>query len=276
MRTLLITAAVCGTSLLAKAQEKPATAPVQITPEMTERWEPKPAVVTPGKVVSDGLITPPSDAIVLFDGTDLSEWQGAPNSKVLVKGKDMTNFVPSAGKDAGWIVKDGVLTVNKAAGDIQTKRTFGDFQLHIEWRIPKGIHGEGQLRGNSGIFLQGIYELQILDSYENETYANGQAGSIYKQTAPIVNAMRQPGEWNTYDIIYTAPTFKNDGTYRTKPVVTVLHNGILVQNSTIILGTTPFIGLPQTIQHQDGPIRLQAHGDDSEPISFRNIWIREL
>src|SRR5690606_3166184 len=169
-----------------------------------------------------------------------------------------------------------LLTVNKEAGDIQTKRKFGDFQLHLEWRVPAEIHGDGQGRGNSGVFLQGLYELQILDSYNNETYVNGQAGRIYKQTAPIVNAMRKPGEWNTYAIRYTAPTFKKDGTYRTKPVITVLHNGVLIQNGTAILGTTPFIGLPQVIPHEAGPIRLQAHGDKSEPLSFRNIWIREL
>ena len=274
MRNLLIIGAVCCTALSVKAQVIKDSA--RATPEMTERWDPKPVVITPGKITADGLFTPPSDAIVLFGGSDLSEWQGAPDSKVLVKGKDMSKFVPSAGKDAGWTVSGGLLTVNKAAGDIQTKRTFNDFQLHIEWRIPEGIHGEGQMRGNSGIFLQGMYELQILDSYKNETYVNGQAGSIYKQTAPLANVMRKPGEWNTYDIFYTAPTFKKDGTYRTKPVVTVLHNGVLVQNNTVILGTTPFIGLPQVVPHQAGPIRLQAHGDKSEPISFRNIWIREL
>ncbi|HEX7756915.1 MAG TPA: DUF1080 domain-containing protein [Niabella sp.] len=276
MRILLVIGVVCYATLSVKAQKKVTKDSVQVTPEMTERWEPKPPVVTPGNGALDGVMTPPSDAIVLFDGSGLSEWEGAPDAKVLVKGKDLSKFVPSTGKDAGWLVSGGVLTVNKAAGDIQTKRKFGDFQLHIEWRIPAGIHGEGQMRGNSGIFLQGLYELQILDSYKNETYVNGQAGSIYKQTAPIANAMRKPGEWNVYDIIYTAPTFKKDGTYRTKPVVTVLQNGILIQNSTVILGTTPFIGLPQVVPHQEGPIRLQAHGDKSEPVSFRNIWIREL
>jgi len=267
---------MCCTALAAKAQKNKGNELVRVTPEMTERWAPKPAVVTPGKVAADGTVAPPSDAIILFDGRDLSEWEGAPDTKVLVKGKDMSKFVPSAGADAGWIVSDGLLTVNKEAGDIQTKRKFGDFQLHLEWRVPAEIHGDGQGRGNSGVFLQGLYELQILDSYNNETYVNGQAGSIYKQTAPIVNAMRKPGEWNTYDIIYTAPTFKKDGTYRTKPVITVLHNGVLIQNGTAILGTTPFIGLPQVIPHEAGPIRLQAHGDKSEPLSFRNIWIREL
>ncbi|MBR4778775.1 MAG: DUF1080 domain-containing protein, partial [Bacteroidaceae bacterium] len=154
--------------------------------------------------------------------------------------------------------------------------SFGDFQLHIEWMVPKDIHGSGQGRGNSGVYLQDRYEIQVLDSYENETYVNGQAASIYKQSAPLVNPCRKPGEWNVYDIIYTAPTFKADGTYRTRPVVTVLFNGVLVQNNTTIIGTTEYIGLPQFGPHGDGPIRLQSHGDPSEPISYRNIWIRKL
>lgn len=246
-------------------------------PEMTEQWEPKPEVIAPGYIKSNAMISPPSDAIILFDGSNLSQWEAAPDSKVLVEGKDMSKFQSSAGeKKANWTIDDGVFTVNKEAGDIQTKKTFRDFQLHIEWRIPEGIHGKGQLRGNSGIFLQGLYEIQILDSYDNETYVNGQAGSIYKQTPPRVNAMRKPGEWNTYDIIYTAPTFKEDGTYRTYPYVTILHNGVLVQNHTRISGATTFRGMPEVIPHAEGPIRLQAHGDDSKPISFRNIWIRSL
>jgi hypothetical protein len=206
----------------------------------------------------------------------MSHWEGAPNKNVLVKGKDMSKFKSSEGGEAKWIIKDGALVVNKESGDIQTKLTFADFQLHIEWLIPEGILGDSQLRGNSGIFLQGVYELQVLDSYGNETYANGMAGSIYKQTPPLVNAMKKPGEWNTYDVIYTAPIFREDGSYRTKPIVTLIQNGILVQNNTTILGTTPYIGFPQVIPHGKGPIRLQAHGDKSEPISFRNIWIREL
>ena len=139
-----------------------------------------------------------------------------------------------------------------------------------------GITGESQLRGNSGVFLQGMYEVQILDNYQNETYVNGQAGSIYKQTPPLVNAMNKPGVWNTYDIIYTAPTFKKDGTYRTPPRVTILQNGVLLQNNTLIQGTTPYVGFPDVIEHGAGPIGLQDHGDESAPISFRNIWIREL
>ncbi|MDR1224276.1 MAG: DUF1080 domain-containing protein, partial [Tannerella sp.] len=166
--------------------------------EMTEFWTPQPPVVTPGGN------RPPSDAIVLFDGADLSKWEKAPDRNVLVEGKDLSKFTSTEGVDAQWIVRDGMLTVNKEAGDIQTRQSFGDFQLHIEWKIPEGIEGESQLRGNSGIFLQNMYEIQILDSYENVTYANGQAGSVYKQTAPLVNAMNPPGEWNSYDIIYTA------------------------------------------------------------------------
>jgi hypothetical protein len=274
MKKVLGIVCMCWTGVVYGQTEYPSTPPM--THEMTEFWTPQPPIVQSGKTETNGLSSPPSDAIVLFDGTDLSQWEKAPDKNVLVKGKDLSNFKSSEATTAQWTVKDGTLTVNKSAGDIQTKQTFGDFQLHIEWRIPEGIRGEGQQRGNSGVFLQGMYELQILDSYHNVTYANGQSGSIYKQTAPLVNAMHQPGEWNTYDIIYTAPTFRSDGTYRTHPVVTVLHNGILVQNNTRIAGTTPYTGLPQTIVHDKGPVRLQAHGDDSEPVSFRNIWIREL
>ncbi len=244
--------ALAGLTLLLplSAQEKKYPERAPMTPAMTEYWLPQPPVVTPDPI--------PSDAIVLFDGNDLSQWE---NTK---------------GAPAEWTVHNGVFTVKKGTGDIQTKQKFSDFQLHLEWRVPEGIQGESQARGNSGLFLQGIYEVQILDNYRNETYVNGQAGSIYKQTAPLVNAMRKPGEWNTYDIIYTAPTFKKDGTYRTPPTVTLLQNGILLQNHTIIRGTTPYIGFPEVKEHGPGPLKLQDHGDPSKPISFRNIWIREL
>ena len=142
--------------------------------------------------------------------------------------------------------------------------------------VPKNITGKSQGRGNSGIFLQDMYEIQVLDCYNNETYVNGQTGSIYKQTPPLANAMRKPGEWNVYDIIYSAPIFKEDGTYRVPPRVTVIQNGIVLQNNTTILGTTEYIGFPKVIKHGAGPIRLQSHGDPSEPISFRNVWIREM
>ena len=233
----------------------PGRAPM--THEMTEYWLPQPSIVTPGQA-PEMFISAPSDAIGLFDGKDLTKWE---NSK---------------GEPAEWTVHDGVFTVKKGTGDIRTKQKFNDFQLHLEWCIPVGITGESQLRGNSGVFLQGMYEVQILDNYQNETYVNGQAGSIYKQTPPLVNAMNKPGVWNTYDIIYTAPTFKKDGTYRTPPRVTILQNGVLLQNNTIIQGTTPYVGFPDVIEHGAGPIGLQDHGDESAPISFRNIWIREL
>ena len=224
-----------------------------MNPGMSEYWSPQPKLVAPGEGMSA-----PSDAIILFDGRNLNEWQ---NDK---------------GDAAGWKVEDGILTVDKSQGDILTRRTFSSFQLHLEWRIPENISGESQARGNSGVYLQDKYEVQILDSYNNPTYVNGQAGSIYKQAPPLVNAMCAPGEWNTYDIIFTAPLFREDGTYLYHPYVTVIQNGVVVQNHTEIQGTTEYIGFPRTVKHGEGPIRLQSHGDPSEPISFRNIWIRKM
>ena len=239
-------------SVAAQSQES------SMKPEMTEFYVPVPAVVTPGKVASNAFISAPSDAIILFDGMDLSKW----------KNKD--------GGAAQWDVKDGVFTVKKGTGDISTVQEFNDFQLHIEWSVPSKITGSGQGRGNSGIFLQGVYELQVLDNYNNKTYTNGQAASIYKQTAPLKNAMRPPGDWNVYDVIYTAPRFKEDNTLFSPARVTVIHNGVVVQNNTTITGNTPYIGLPKYQFHGKGPIKLQDHGDPSAPLSFRNIWIREL
>ncbi|MDR2914827.1 MAG: DUF1080 domain-containing protein [Tannerella sp.] len=254
--TVAAFAALSLVSLSAYAQ-KEYPEPEKMRPGMSEFWLPQPVVITPGNIQTNSA---PSDAIVLFDGKDLSAWES-----VKTKGA------------AEWIVNDDrTFTVNKKHGDIQTKQEFESFQLHIEWCVPTNITGESQARGNSGIFLQGQYEIQVLDNYQNETYSNGQAGSIYKQARPLVNAMRKPGEWNVYDIIYTAPVFKEDGTYRTPPSVTVIHNGIVVQNHTTILGTTEYIGFPKVEKHGPGPVILQSHGDPSEPISFRNIWIREL
>ena len=220
------------------------------------QWK-SPAVVVPGKLFPDGTLTAPSDAIVLFDG------------------KDLLQFESTRGGDAKWEVKDGIMTIPAKAGDIRTRQKFNDIQLHIEWRIPVNAEGSGQHRGNSGIYLQGHYEIQILDSYQNETNYFGQAASVYSQMPPLVNAMKEPGEWNTYDILYTAPTFKSDGTYRTRPVVTVLLNGVLVQYNTPILGITykDHKGYPPGEAHGSGPILLQDH---NSPVSFRNIWIREL
>jgi hypothetical protein len=259
-QTMLIVALSGAICAGACAQQKEYPKQEGMKPGMSEYWTPQPPVVTPGSCQGDGLISPPSDAIILFDGKDLSAWE-------------------SAGKEAGpagWTVKDGICTVDKKTGDIQTRQKFDSYQLHLEWRIPENISGKSQARGNSGVYMQGKYEIQILDCYNSETYVNGQTGSVYKQTPPLVNAMRKPGEWNVYDIIYTAPVFKEDGNYRYPPPVTVIQNGIVLQNHTTIIGTTEYIGFPQVQKHGAGPIVLQSHGDPSEPISFRNIWIREL
>ncbi|MDR1222407.1 MAG: DUF1080 domain-containing protein [Tannerella sp.] len=252
-----VTVFVLSFTCLSSFAQKTYPEPEKMRPGMSEFWLPQPDVITPGDIKTNSA---PSDAIVLFDGKDLSAWESAGS-----KGA------------AGWTVNsDGTFTVDKKHGDIRTKQEFENFQLHIEWCVPVDIAGESQARGNSGIFLQGKYELQVLDSYQNETYSNGQAGSIYKQSRPLVNSMRKPGEWNVYDVIYTAPVFKEDGTYRVPPTVTVIHNGIVVQNHTAIVGTTEYIGFPRVEKHGPGPLILQSHGDPSKPVSFRNIWIREL
>ncbi|MGK7394332.1 MAG: 3-keto-disaccharide hydrolase [Candidatus Cyclobacteriaceae bacterium M3_2C_046] len=227
---------------IARAQE--------FKPEQTEIWEPEPKKIQPGD-----LKAPPSDAIVLFDGNNLEQWESV------------------NGGEAKWKVEDGAMTVVAKTGPVQTKQSFGDAQIHIEWRAPSEVKGEGQGRGNSGIFLQKRYELQVLDSYNNRTYSNGQAGSIYKQTMPLVNATKAPGEWQTYDIIYTAPVFKEDGSVKYPARITVLHNGIVIQNNTEIKGNTEYIGLPSYKEHGDAPLMLQDHGN---PVSYRNIWIRPL
>ncbi len=254
-KLLLTTVLFTGGSMMANAQQK-------AKPEDTEVWEPVPKSVTPGKTNSE----PPSDAIVLFDGRNLDKW---------VSVNDST-------KPALWTVADGIITVKKGTGNIQTRQSFKDYQLHIEWKIPADITGTGQARGNSGVFLASLgkgdagYELQTMDSYNNKTYVNGQAGSIYKQTAPLVNPNRQPGEWQTYDIMWTAPVFKDDSTVTTPAKVTVLLNGILVQNGTELKGATQYIGKPSYKKHGPAPIKLQDHGDPSAPISFRNIWVRPI
>jgi len=231
-------------------------------PKLTEVWTPVPKIVTPGATNSDA----PSDAIVLFDGKNLDEWASVKDPK----------------SPAQWKVADGVITVNKSVGNIQTKRSFTDYQLHIEWKIPANITGSDQARGNSGVFLASTgpgdegYEIQVLDCYNNKTYVNGQTASIYKQSIPLANACKKPGEWQTYDIIWTAPRFNDDGTLKSPARVTALHNGVLVQNNFELKGVTRYIGSPEYKKHGASPIKLQAHGDPSEPISYRNIWIREL
>jgi hypothetical protein len=258
MRTLSATLLSC-LILLAPAATAYAQQPTA-KPEETEVWSPEPKVVTPG---DNGAA--PSDAIVLFDGKNLAEW---------VSTKDHS--------PAAWDVHDGIVTVNKKAGNIETKRSFHNYQLHLEWQEPVNVSGQGQARGNSGVFLassgggDGGYELQILDSYNNKTYVNGMAASIYKQSIPLANAMRKPGEWQVYDVIWTAPTFNEDGTLKTPAYVTAFHNGVLVENHFALKGETLYIGTPTYKKFDGAPIKLQAHGDPSLPISFRNIWIREL
>ena len=224
--------------------------PAQL-PQQTEVWEPEPAVVRPG-VAGE----PPADAIVLLGGEGADEWRH----------KD--------GRNVDWLVEGGVLTVAAGTGNIETVRPFGDVQLHLEWRAPTRIEGEGQGRGNSGVFLQQRYEVQILDSYDNRTYSNGQAASIYKQHIPLVNAMKPPGEWQSYDIVFTAPRFAPDGALISPAYVTVLHNGVLVQNHVELLGKTVYMGQPSYAEHPPKqPLMLQDHGN---PVSFRNIWVRDL
>jgi hypothetical protein len=221
-------------------------------PTLTEIWDPVPKIVSPGKTSQD----PPADAIVLFNGNDFSAWNG------------------KGGKPVEWTISDGAMTVKGGSGEIISKQGFGDCQLHIEWRTPAVVKGEGQGRGNSGIFLMGKYELQVLDSYNNKTYSNGQAGSIYKQLVPLVNVSRAPGEWQTYDIIFTAPRFAADGRLQSQARITVLHNGVLIQNNQAIWGGTEYIGIAEYKPHSmKEQLVLQDHGD---AVSFRNIWIREL
>ncbi|HTE31250.1 MAG TPA: DUF1080 domain-containing protein, partial [Chryseolinea sp.] len=224
-------------------------------PEATEITDPKPKIVTP--VIGDA---PPSDAIVLFNGKNLDNW---------IMSKDSGRCL--------WKLNDGVMTVALGTGDIQTKQKFGDCQLHVEFRIPVNAKNSADHNnaGNSGVYMQERYEVQIFDSYNNETplYANGQIGSIYKQVIPLANASSKPGDWNTFDIYYTAPKFRYNGTVEKPAFVTVVHNGILTLNHFEIQGTIQYIGIPHYELHDKAAIKLQGHGSE---VSFRNIWIREL
>jgi len=234
------------------AQDKP-------NPKDTEVWEPEPKIVTPGTENSA-----PSDAIILFDGKDLSKWKNA------------------RGGDASWIVNnDNSMTVTRNGG-IETIEEFGSVQLHVEWKTPLKMEGKGQGRGNSGIMFQRRYEVQVLDSYNNRTYSNGQAASIYKQYAPLVNASKPPGDWQTYDIIFMEPEFNESGIMTKRGRLTVFHNGILVQNNIEILGTTEYIGMPKIGKNDISGymgkeikkvLYIQDHGN---PVSYRNIWLRKL
>jgi Domain of Unknown Function (DUF1080) len=199
---------------------------------------------------------PPSDAVVLFDGKDLSQWRA------------------EKGGTAGWKVEKGYMEVVKGAGAIQTAQPFGSCQLHLEWATPTPAVGESQERGNSGVFLMGMYEVQVLDSYENRTYADGQAAAIYGQYPPLVNASRPPGEWQSYDIVFEAPSFAADGKLQHPARITVLHNGVVVHHADEPTGPTAHKARPPYKAHADKlPLSLQDHGN---PVRYRNIWIREL
>lgn len=262
MRHLLILSLMLFNYVLSSGQEQQRKPLPSLTPDemnrlktrMKQIMDPEVKVIQPGTKDSD----PPSDAIILFNGNDInSEWEAMD------------------GTPTKWIVKDSALISVKGAGLIKTKRVFSDCQLHVEWRTPSEITGNGQERGNSGVYLQELYEVQVLDSYNNRTYRNGQAGSIYMQYAPLVNASRKPGEWQSFDIIYTAPRFKDDHTYFTPPRITVFHNGVLIQNDVSIQGPTNYHGIPEYIikKHGPGNILLQDHGN---PVAYRNIWVREF
>lgn len=225
----------------------------QWVPEDTEFYEPVPPVVS----AVGGFMEPPSDAIILFDGTDFSNW------------------LPTRTEEVEWTLnsEEGSMTVAPRTGNIFTRDSFGSIQLYLEWRTPDVIVGEGQGRGNSGVFLQRRYEVQVLDSYQNETYVNGMAGSIYKQFVPLVNAARPPGEWQNYNIIFEAPEFDESGEVITPAYLTVFWNGVLIHHRAEVEGPTRYIGLPEYVAHGEDGIMLQDHGD---LVSFRNIWVRKL
>lgn len=245
-RSVALAAGVMALTVALSSQER---VPGQM-PNPTEA----PPVVTPGATPG----APPSDAIVLFDGKDLSQWVSQKDGK----------------SPASWTVADGAMQVKPGTGGIQTKQAFGDVQLHIEWATPEVVKGEGQGRGNSGVFLMNTYEVQVLDSFQNETYFHGQAGAIYKQHKPLVNASRKPGEWQTYDIVFRAPEFDSDGKLLKRAFFTVFHNGVLIQDHVEVMGVTAHDRPPFYEKHPAKlPLGLQDHGD---LVKFRNIWIREL
>ncbi len=263
MRRMILNAeslAVTGAVLIAilAANTRPfAVAGAEQGWEIHDRNRPQPAVITPGEAsTKDRPGPPPSDAIVLFDGKDLSKWQGV------------------GGGPAKWKVEDGYLEVAPKTGNIHTSQAFGDCQLHVEWAAPNLTRGEDQDRGNSGVYLMSLYEIQVLDSYQNKTYPDGQAAAVYGQYPPLVNASRPPGQWQTYDIIFHGPRFDKDGKLLRPAFVTVFHNGLLVQDHVAIMGPTehkqrpPYHVTPEKL-----PLMLQDH---SHPVRFRNIWIREL
>jgi hypothetical protein len=259
-KSVIITVAV---ATVLSAQEQKAPTGYTDTPTIPgSKWRvhddarPRPPVITPGTCSTEDMPgKPPSDAVVLFDGTSLAAWR------------------TENGEPAKWKVENGYMEVAPGAGDIWTRQNFGDSQLHVEFRTPSPPKGDSQGRGNSGVLLYGIYEIQVLDSFNNLTYADGQASAVYGQSPPLVNASRPPGEWQVYDIVYTSPRFK-DGKVDVPGYVTIFHNGVITQNHTQLLGATGHRTLPRLVVHDaTGPIRLQDHHN---PTRYRNIWIRPL
>lgn len=231
----------------------PATAAAQSW-DVHSMARPKPPVVTPAP--AGAPLPPPDDAIILFDGRDLSQWRS------------------TADEPARWRLIEGAVEVVRGTGSISTTRTFGDIQLHIEWRTAAPPRADGQNRSNSGVFLMGRYEVQVLDSYRNETYADGQAAALYGQQPPLVNASRPPGQWQSYDIVFRRPRFGADGSVLEPARVTMFHNGVLVHDAAALTGATAHMRRARYESHEDRlPISLQDHGD---PVQFRNIWVRDL
>lgn len=215
---------------------------------------PRPAVVTPGQAAE--VTPPPSDAVVLFDGSGVEAWRNG------------------QGDAAGWVVRDGAMEAVPGSGFVFTRREFGDVQLHVEWAAPTPVHGSGQDRGNSGVFLMGSYELQVLDSYRNDTYPDGQAGAAYGQYPPLVNASLPPGQWQSYDIIFRRPRFDSTGALTAPARMTAFQNGVLIQDNVALWGPTNWLQANRYEPgHDRGPIALQDHGN---PVRYRNIWVREL
>lgn len=226
----------------------------EIKPEATEDWSTRPPLVTPGKNAQ-----PPSDAVVLFAGEkDLDKWEHLDSSAVK------------------WTVREGVLTVTPKSKDIRTRQALGNIQLHIEWKTPDPREDHGNSRGNSGVLFMGLYELQIYESYQylHKIYYNGQAGSIYKQYAPLVNASLPPQTWQTFDAVFEAPVFNADSSLKTPAYITVFHNGVLIQYHVAIKGPMIYAGYPEYRYHESKlPLVLQEH---NSRVSFRNIWVREF
>ncbi|MFN6196394.1 MAG: DUF1080 domain-containing protein [Planctomycetota bacterium] len=254
---LIVPAAVALAAAVVVAPQDPQPG-YRDTPRLPDGWRvhdadrPRPPVVEPAP--AGAPVPPPMDATVLFDGSNLDGWTGR-------------------GGKAQWLVADGAMQVN-GTGDIQTRGEFGDCQLHVEWSAPAPAKGDSQGRGNSGVFLFGRYEVQVLDSWQNPTYADGQAAALYGQVPPLVNACRKPGAWQTYDIFFRAPRFAADGSLTAPARVTVVHTGVVVQLDEAMIGASTHRAVATYASHGDkGPIRLQDHGD---PVRFRNLWVRPL